>query len=121
MQSFSVFSSEFFVTQIYTDSGLVRSLKKNTQISQILLLEICVFLSHRFHRFTQILDLFGLWKKSTQISQMTQSFCLDIWGILLPFMARMNLCISVESVGLLKRLTFSAFFNTLLPALFLPA
>ena len=43
MQSFSVFSSEFFVTQIYTDSGLVRSLKKNTQISQILLLEICVF------------------------------------------------------------------------------
>ena len=28
MQSFSVFSSEFFVTQIYTDSGLVRSLEK---------------------------------------------------------------------------------------------
>ena len=112
------------ISQIYTDSGLVRSLKKNTQISQmtqILLLEICVSLSHRFHRFTQILDLFGLWKKNTQISQMTQFFCLDIWGIFLTIMARMNLCKSVESVGLLKRLTFSAFFNTLLPALFLPA
>ena len=74
------------VPQIYTDSGLVRSLEKNTQISQ-----------------------------------MTQFFCLDIWGILLSIMARMNLCKSVVSVGLLKRLTFSAFFNTLLPALFLPA
>ena len=82
------------VPQIYTDSGLVRSLEKNTQISQ-----------------------------------MTQFFCLDIWGIFLTIMARMNLCKSVESVGLLKRLTFSvffntllpAFFNTLLPALFLPA
>lgn len=31
-------------------------------------------------------------------------------------MARMNLCKSVESVGLLKRLTFSVFFYTLLPA-----
>ena len=143
-------------------------------------------MSHRFHRFTQILDLFGLWikstqisqmtqifshgiffsgifyssdftdfrgcdlsgrcryplrldkvpqisqiytdsghvrslEKSTQISQMTQFFCLDIWGIFLSIMARMNLCKSVVSVGLLKRLTFSAFFNTLLPALFLPA
>ena len=74
------------ISQIYTDSGLVRSLEK-----------------------------------STQISQMTQFFCLDIWGIFLSIMARMNLCKSVESVGLLKRLTFSAFFNTLLPALFLPA
>ena len=74
------------ISQIYTDSGLVRSLEKNTQISQ-----------------------------------MTQFFCLDIWGIFLTIMARMNLCKSVESVGLLKRLTFSAFFNTLLPALFLPA
>ena len=74
------------ISQIYTDSGLVRSLEK-----------------------------------CTQISQMTQFFCLDIWGIFLTIMARMNLCKSVESVGLLKRLTFSAFFNTLLPALFLPA
>ena len=31
-------------------------------------------------------------------------------------MARMNLCKSVESVGLLKRLTFSVFVYTLLPA-----
>ena len=93
-----------------------------TQISQMTQISLRgSFLSHRFHRFTQILDLFGLWKKSTQISQMTQFFCLDIWGIFLSIMARMNLCKSVESVGLLKRLTFSAFFNTLLPALFLPA
>ena len=55
------------ISQIYTDSGLVRSLEK-----------------------------------STQISQMTQFFCLDIWGIFLSIMARMNLCKSVESVGLLN-------------------
>ena len=85
-------------------------------------------MSHRFRRFAQILDLFGLWIKSTQISQMTQIFlleicvslshrlhrftqifCLDIWGIFLSIMARKNLCKSVESVGLLKRLTFSPF------------
>ena len=75
---------------------------------------------------TDSTDLHRYWtcsvfEKNTQISQMTQFFCLDIWGILLSIMARMNLCKSVESVGLLKRLTFSAFFNTLLPALFLPA
>ena len=55
------------ISQIYTDSGLVRSWEKCTQISQmtqIFLLEICVSLSHRFHRFTQILDMFGLWKKA---------------------------------------------------------
>ena len=35
-------------------------------------------MSHRFRRFAQILDLFGLWIKSTQISQMTQIFLLEI-------------------------------------------
>ena len=71
-----------------------------TQISQM----TQIFLSGRVlsHRFPQILDLFGLWKKNTQISQMTQFFCLDIWGIFLSIMARMNLCKSVESVGLLN-------------------
>ena len=56
------------------------------------------------------------------ISQINTDFLFGyLGGILLPIMARMNLCKSVVSVGLLKRLTFSAFFNTLLPALFLPA
>ena len=121
MQSFSVFSSEFFVTQIYTDSGHVRSLEKSTQISQILLLEICVFFVPQISQIYTDSGLVRSLEKNTQISQMTQFFCLDIWGIFLTIKARMNLCKSVESVGLLKRLTFSAFFNTLLPALFLPA
>ena len=47
------------ISQIYTDSGLVRSLKKNTQISQmtqILLLEICVFFCP-----TDFTDLHRFW------------------------------------------------------------
>ncbi len=45
-----------------------------------------------------------------QIAQIyADFFCLDIWGIFLSIMARKNLCKSVESVGLLKRLTFSPF------------
>ena len=58
-------------------------------------------MSHRFHRFTQIFDLYG--------REFRRFFCLDIWGIFLPIMARMNLCKSVVSVGLSKRLTFSPF------------
>ena len=69
------------------------------------------------HRFWTC-SVFG--KKNVDIAD-DAVFCLDIWGISLSIMARMILCKSVESVGLLKRLTFSAFFNTLLPALFLPA
>ena len=45
------------------------------------------------HRFTQIFDLYG--------RGFRRFFCLDIWGIFLPIMTRMNLCRSVESVGLL--------------------
>ena len=45
----------------------------------------------------------------TDFTDLRRFFCLDIWGILLPIMARKNLCKSVESVGLLKRLTFSPF------------
>ena len=109
------------ISQIYTDSGHVRSLEKSTQISQILLLEICVFFVPQISQIYTDSGLVRSLEKNTQISQMTQFLCLDIWGIFLSIMARMNLCKSVESVGLLKRLTFSAFFNTLLPALFLPA
>ena len=45
----------------------------------------------------------------TDFTDLRTFFCLDIWGIFLSIMARKNLCKSVESVGLLKRLTFSPF------------
>ena len=66
------------------------------------------------HRFTQILDLFGLWIKShadfaddadfflTYTVGDFADFLLDIWEIFLSIMVRKNLCKSVESVGLLN-------------------
>ena len=52
------------ISQIYTDSGLVRSLKKTRRFRRFFCWRFVFFLSHRFHRFTQILDLFGLWKNA---------------------------------------------------------
>ena len=85
--------------------------------------DLCYSLSHRFHRFTQILDLFGrgisqiflleicvilcptdftdLHRFLTYAVGGFRRFFVRIFGgFFLPIMARMNLCKSVVSVGL---------------------
>ena len=66
----------------FTDSGLVRPLEKSTQISQmtqILLLEICFFVPQISQIYTDS-GLVRSLEKSTQISQMTQFFLFGYLG-----------------------------------------